>query len=38
MSGHLYIDCQRDGKTFALVYYYGHNETIFALQQTQRIN
>lgn len=34
MSGHLYIDCQRNKKTFALVYYYGHNETIFALQQT----
>lgn len=35
MSGHLYIDCQRNKKTFALVYYYGHNETIFALQQTR---
>lgn len=35
MSGHLYIDCQRNKKTFALVYYYGHNETIFALQQTK---
>lgn len=35
MSGHFYIDCQRNGKTFALVYYYGHSETIFAIHQTQ---
>ena len=37
MSGHLYIDCQRDGKTFALVYYYGRSKTVFATQQTQRL-
>lgn len=37
MSGHLYLNCKHNGETFALVYYYGHNETKFSLNQTQRL-
>lgn len=35
MAGHLYIDCKRNGKTFALIYYYGRSETAFAINQTK---
>lgn len=35
MAGHLYLNCKRNGETFALIYYYGQSETIFALQQTK---
>lgn len=37
MAGHLYLNCKHNGDTFALIYYYGHNETEFALNQTQRL-
>ena len=37
MAGHLYINCKRNGKTFALIYYYGRSETTFALNQTKNL-
>lgn len=35
MAGHLYLNCKRNGETFALIYYYGHDETAFALNQVK---
>lgn len=37
MAGHLYINCKRNGETFALIYYYGRSETTFALNQTESL-
>lgn len=37
MAGHLYLNCKRNGETFALIYYYGRSETVFALNQTKRL-
>lgn len=37
MAGHLYINCKRNGETFALIYYYGRNETAFALDQAKSL-
>lgn len=37
MAGHLYLNCKRNGETFALIYYYGRNETVFALNQTKSL-
>lgn len=37
MAGHLYLNCKRNGETFALIYYYGRSETVFALNQTKSL-
>lgn len=37
MAGHLYLNCKRNGETFALIYYYGRSETVFALNQTESL-
>lgn len=37
MAGHLYLNCKRNGETFALIYYYGRSETAFALNQTKSL-
>ena len=37
MTGHLYLNCKRNGETFALIYYYGRGETAFALNQTKSL-
>lgn len=37
MAGHLYLNCKRNGETFALIYYYGRSETTFALNQTKSL-
>lgn len=37
MTGQLYINCKRNGETFALIYYYGRNETAFALKQAKNL-
>lgn len=37
MAGHLYLNCKRNGETFALIYYYGRSETTFALNQTESL-
>lgn len=37
MTGHLYLNCKRNGETFALIYYYGRSETAFALNQTKSL-
>lgn len=37
MAGHLYLNCKRNGETFALIYYYGRSETAFALNQAKSL-
>ena len=37
MAGHLYLNCKRNGETFALICYYGRGETAFALNQTKSL-
>lgn len=37
MAGHLYLNCKHNGETFALIYYYGRNETAFALKQAKNL-
>lgn len=37
MAGHLYLNCKRNGETFALIGYYGRGETAFALNQTKSL-
>lgn len=37
MSGHLYLNCKRNGETFALICYYERGETAFALNQTKSL-
>ena len=37
MAGHLYLNCKRNGETFALICYYERGETAFALNQTKSL-